>query len=68
MRHKPHIERVPGSVASLFSQFVSGYLGRSAEHRGRHADNEPPWSLPELHDLLDDWIVTIFTDRSYACS
>jgi putative transposase len=34
---KPHIERALGSGASLFSRFVSGYLGRSAEHRGRHA-------------------------------
>ena len=47
----------PGSVASLFAQFVSGYLGRSVEFRGRRADKEPLWSLMELQGLLDEWIV-----------
>src|SRR5437899_2287562 len=32
---KPHIERTLKSVSTLFAQFVSGYLGRSAEYRGR---------------------------------
>ena len=53
---KPHIERTLESVASLFAQFVSGYLGRSAEFRGREADREPLWSLMELQELLDEWL------------
>ncbi|HUZ53891.1 MAG TPA: hypothetical protein VMU94_15380 [Streptosporangiaceae bacterium] len=28
---KPHIERTPGSVATMFAQYVSGYTGRSPE-------------------------------------
>ena len=62
---KPHIERALGSVASLFSQFVCGYLGRSAEYRGRHVDSEPLWSLPELQDLLDEWIVAVWQNRPH---
>jgi len=54
---KPHIERTLESVASLFAQFVSGYLGRSPEFRGRHADSEPLWPLTELQELLDEWLV-----------
>ena len=53
---KPHIERTLESVASLFARFVSGYLGRSAEFRGREADREPLWSLMELQELLDEWL------------
>ena len=56
---KPHIERTLGSVASLFAQFVSGYLGRSVEYRGRRADKESLWSLMELQGLLDEWIVSL---------
>ena len=63
MRGKPHIERTLGSVASMFAQFVSGYLGRSPEFRGRGAGSEPLWSLMELQDLLDEWLVAAFTDR-----
>ena len=64
MRDKPHIERTLESVASLFAQFVSGYLGRSAEFRGRGADGEPLWPLTELQELLDEWLVAAFTDWS----
>src|SRR6266487_4081646 len=36
---KPHIERTLESVATLFAQFVAGYVGRSAEHRGRNVED-----------------------------
>lgn len=60
---KPHIERTLESVASLFAQFVSGYTGRSAEFRGASPKKEPLWSLVELQELQDEWIIAVFTDR-----
>ena len=54
---KPHIERMLGSVATMFAQYVSGYTGRSPEYRGRGAEKNAVWSLPELQDLLDQWLV-----------
>ena len=62
---KPHIERTLGSVASLFAQFVSGYLGRSVEFRGRRAEREPLWSLVELQSLLDEWVVASWQNRQH---
>ncbi len=62
---KPHIERTLGSVASLFAQFVSGYLGRSAEFRGRGAGNEPLWPLMELQGLLDEWLIACWQNRPH---
>jgi putative transposase len=62
---KPHIERTLGSVASLFAQFVSGYLGRSAEFRGREAEREPLWSLMELQELLDEWLIASWQNRPH---
>jgi len=57
MRGKGHIERMLGSVASLFAQFVAGYTGSSADRRGRRAEQQAVWSLLELQELLDEWIV-----------
>jgi hypothetical protein len=54
---KPHIERMLGSVATLFAQYVSGYVGRSPEYRGCGTEDKAVWSLPELQDLLDQWII-----------
>jgi hypothetical protein len=54
---KPHIERMLGSVATMFAQYVSGYTGRSPEYRGRGVENNAVWSLPELQDLLDQWLI-----------
>jgi hypothetical protein len=65
---KPHIERMLGSVATLFAQYVSGYTGRSAEYRGRGTEDAAVWSLPELQDLLDQWIIACFTDRMTGCA
>jgi hypothetical protein len=53
---KGHIERMLGSVASLFAQFVAGYAGSSVERRGRHVEQQAAWSLLELQELLDEWI------------
>lgn len=68
MRDKGHIERMLGSVASLFAQFVAGYTGSSVERRGRHVEQQAVWSLLELQELLDEWIISAFTDRYHACS
>ena len=62
---KPHIERTLESVASLFAQFVSGYLGRSAEFRGHGAGNEPLWPLMELQGLLDEWLIASWQNRPH---
>ena len=62
---KPHIERTLESVASLFAQFVSGYLGRSAEFRGCGAASEPLWPLMELQGLLDEWLIACWQNRPH---
>jgi putative transposase len=63
--HKPHIERTLGSAATLFAQFVSAYTGRSTEHRGRRVEDEPMWSLPQLQELLDEWISAGWQNRQH---
>ena len=60
---KGHIERFLGSVASLFCQFASGYAGRSPDRRGRHVGDQPLWSVAELQELLDEWLVAFWMNR-----
>jgi hypothetical protein len=55
---KPHIERTLGSVAALFAQFAAGYTGRGPEYRGRGEGQRAVWSLRELRELLDEWIIS----------
>ncbi|HEU5390928.1 MAG TPA: Mu transposase C-terminal domain-containing protein [Streptosporangiaceae bacterium] len=60
---KGHVERFLGSVASLFCQFASGYAGRSPDRRGRHVEDQPLWSVAELQELLDEWLVAFWLNR-----
>jgi hypothetical protein len=65
--HKPHIERTLQSVASLFAQFLPGFTGRSTEYRGRGLEEENLWSLHQLQELLDEWVISHFTDPGKSC-
>ncbi|HUY51170.1 MAG TPA: Mu transposase C-terminal domain-containing protein [Streptosporangiaceae bacterium] len=62
---KGHIERYFGSVASLFCQFASGYAGRSPDRRGRHVEDQPLWSMAELQELLDEWLIAFWLNRPH---
>uniref|UniRef100_UPI00389A62DE Mu transposase C-terminal domain-containing protein n=1 Tax=Streptomyces spongiae TaxID=565072 RepID=UPI00389A62DE len=62
---KGHVEKMLDAVGTLFAQFVAGCTGRSADHRGRHLDRQPLWSLPELQELLDEWLVAHWQNREH---
>lgn len=62
---KPHIERTILSVGTLFAQYLAGYVGRGAEHRGRDIGEGRLWKLREVQDLLDEWIVTVWQNRPH---
>lgn len=62
---KPHVERTLQSVGTLFVQHVAGYLGSSVERRGKNAELAATFSLVELQDLLDEWIVTGWQNRPH---
>jgi hypothetical protein len=62
---KPHIEKMMFAVGTLFAQFVAGYAGSSVERRGRRVEAQPLWSLPELQELLDEWVVACWQNRPH---
>jgi hypothetical protein len=62
---KPHIEKMFSSLATLFCQFAAGYLGRSADRRGRRVEGQPLWSVMQMQDLLDEWLISVWQNRAH---
>jgi len=59
------VERSFDSVGTLFAQYVAGYVGRSVDRRGKDADRDAVFSIVELQDLLDEWIVAHWQNRPH---
>lgn len=62
---KPIVERTLGSIKTLFGQNIGGYRGSSVEQRGKNADQQAHFSLPELRELLDQWIIVGWQRRKH---
>jgi hypothetical protein len=56
-------ERTFRSVNTLFCQYVAGYTGPDVTRRGKDVAGQAAWTLPQLQELLDEWIVAGFSDR-----
>lgn len=62
---KPHIERVFASINSGFTQYLAGYVGPNVVRRGKDPSAEAFWTLPEVQNLLDLWIVATWQNRPH---
>jgi hypothetical protein len=51
---KPVVEATFAAINTLFCQHVAGYAGPNPTRRG--ADATGAWTLPQLQDLLDEWL------------
>ena len=61
---KGPVERTFGSINTLLCQHIAGYTGSNTTRRGANAEAEACWSLPQLQDLLDEWI-TLWQNRPH---
>jgi hypothetical protein len=52
---KPIVEATFGSIKTLFCQHVASYTASNTTLRG--TDAAGAWTLPELQDLLDEWLL-----------
>lgn len=59
------IERTFSSINTLFCQYVKGYVGRDVAHRGRDIEAEALWSLTQLQDMLDQWVILGWQQRPH---
>ncbi|APE10925.1 DDE-type integrase/transposase/recombinase [Rhodococcus ruber] len=71
------IERTFASINTLFCQHVAGYTGRDVTRRGTAVESEAVWSLAQLQDLFDEWVIhwqrrphegMLSPDSARACS
>jgi putative transposase len=62
---KPHVERVFAAINSGFTQYLAGYVGPNVVKRGAAPDTEAMWTLAELQNLLDLWIVAVWQNKPH---
>jgi len=54
---KAVVERTFESINTLFCQHVAGYAGRDVTRRGADVAAQAAWSLADLQELLDEWVI-----------
>ncbi|MDT5052407.1 MAG: putative transposase [Mycobacterium sp.] len=62
---KPHIERVFAAINSGFTQYLAGYAGPNVVRRGKSLGQEAFWTLAEVQNLLDLWIVAVWQNKPH---
>ena len=62
---KPHIERMFAAINSGFTQYLAGYAGPNVVHRGTSPHEEAVWTLAEVQNLLDLWIVAVWQNKPH---
>lgn len=62
---KPHVERVFAAITSGFTQYLAGYVGRNVVNRGASPQAEAIWTLAEVQNLLDLWIVAVWQNKPH---
>jgi hypothetical protein len=67
MRDKAIVEATFAAINTLFCQHVAAYTGSNTQLRGDRVAAEAAWTVPDLQDLLDEWLLCGFTDRTSEC-
>jgi hypothetical protein len=65
---KAIMERTFKSINTLFCQYVACYTGRDVRDRGSdvdQADGQNVWSLADLQELLDEWVIAGWQSRPH---
>jgi hypothetical protein len=60
---KAVVERTFSSINTLFFQHVAGYVGANVVRRG--ADVAAVWTIRELADLFDEWVIACWQNRPH---
>ena len=63
---KGHVERTFKSINQQFCQHVAGYTEANATERGRAVEDEARWTLPQLQEFFDEWLVAGWQVRRHS--
>ncbi len=62
---KSMVERTFESINTLFCQHVAGYAGRDTTRRGPDVDAEAIWTVAQLQELFDEWVIACWQNRPH---
>ncbi|HVB46532.1 MAG TPA: hypothetical protein VNF47_28005 [Streptosporangiaceae bacterium] len=68
VRRRSNASRPVAPFNTLFYQYVAGYTGSDVTRRGRDVAAGTAWTLPQLQDLLNEWIVAGRPGRTRGCA
>ncbi len=54
---KAIVEATFSSINTLFTQHLAGHTGSNTNRRGDRVEQHAAWTVPELQDLLDEWLI-----------
>ncbi|MFE4917071.1 Mu transposase C-terminal domain-containing protein [Streptomyces sp. NPDC056652] len=54
---KAIVEATFSAINTLFCQHLAGYTGPNVSRRGERVEEQAVWTIPELQDLLDEWLL-----------
>jgi hypothetical protein len=62
---KSLVERTFSSINTLFCQHVAGYTGRDTTRRGPDVAENAIWTVAQLQELFDEWVVACWQNRPH---
>lgn len=62
---KSPVERTFHSLNTLFFQYVKGYTGRSVEYRGYKAEDDACFSIEQLTDMFEEFLILEWQHRKH---
>lgn len=62
---KGHVERTFSSINTLFVQHVAAYTGSHTGERGKDAAGEAVWTLTQLAEMFQEWIICGWQEREH---
>jgi putative transposase len=62
---KAIVEATFNSINTLFCQHVAGYTGPNVSRRGDRVEASAVWTIPELQELLDEWVLAGWQTRPH---
>ena len=62
---KGQVERMFLTIRHRFSQYVAGYTGPEVAERGGAVGDEACWTLPQLQELWEEWLVADWQNKAH---
>ncbi|MFI5726019.1 Mu transposase C-terminal domain-containing protein [Streptomyces cyaneofuscatus] len=62
---KAIVEATFSAINTLFCQHLAAYTGANVSRRGERVEEQVAWTVPELQDLLDEWLIAGWQTRAH---